>query len=305
MSADRSSAPFFYPPPKEQEGLRSGAPEDWETKNLVDVRFIILDTETTGVEDDAKIIEVAVREWFLSDRGVLSARPPLELLVNPGIKIAPASSAVHHLTDETVRHAPALEEVMPMVLDYVGDSPLVAYNSDYDRGKFEGTPLYDHLWVDAYRMAMHFWHLGQKNRNGFALTSLKQQELRYWLELPPIEGDAHRAGADILLTGLLFQEMVKKYTQMGCSTRFSDFLSWVNAPILHRTIPIGGRPYQGKTPEEVETWALKKAFEKNEPMYESFKKFNVHDALGPEFARRLGKSHLTSSPARRSPTKPR
>lgn len=254
--------------------------------DLDDIRFILLDTETTGVSGAPKILEVAARGWSTHPGRIYPK--PFESLVNPGEPIPPSSSAVHHLTDRKVRGAPSLAEVLPSFSAYVGDSPIVAFNSDYDQGVLAGTPLYDHVWLDAYRMVMHMWSLGDRNAHGFELTSFKQQDLRYWLDLPDIAGDAHRAGADIMLTGLLFDQIVKKYKQMGYSTRFSDFVDWVNAPILHSVIPIGSGAYRGKTPEQVETWALKKAFDPTDPMFESFKKFNIHDALRPEYARRVG-----------------
>lgn len=259
-----------------------------------DIRFVLLDTETTGTEESAKILEVAARGWSTHPCRVYPK--PYEALVNPGagVLIPPGSSAVHHISDEKVSRAPVLSGVLPEFLEYIGDSPIIAFNSDYDQGMLKGTPLGDHLWLDAYRMTMHMWSLGEKNKNGFPLTSMKQQVLRYWLGLPEIAGDAHRAGADIMLTGLVFQEIVKKYKQMGYPSRFGDFVDWLRSPILHTTIPIGSSAYLGKTPEEIETWALKKAFDPNEPMFASFQKFNVHDALQPEYSRRLGME--TSTP---------
>lgn len=260
--------------------------EVWGERDLDDVRFVLLDTETTGVGDNAKILEVAARGWSTHPTRVYPH--PYEALIHPGQCIPPESSAVHHVSDQKVADAPKQADILPSFIQYIGDSPLIAFNSGYDQGMLAGTPLYDHLWLDAYRMAMHVWSLGEKNQNGFPLTSLKQQVLRYWLGLPDIAGDAHRAGADIMLTGLVFQEIVKKYKQMGYSTRFKDFVDWVQSPILHSTIPIGGNAYLGKKPEEIETWALKKAFDPTDSMFESFKKFNVHDALRPEYSRRLG-----------------
>lgn len=267
----------------------------WADCDIDEVRFILLDTETTGTEDTAKILEVAARAWSTCPGRVYPK--PFEAVVNPGQPIPPASSAVHHISDAKVATAPTLDQVLPAFIDYVGDSPIIAFNSDYDQGMLKDTPLGDHLWLDAYRMAMHMWSLGEKNAQGFPLTSLQQQVLRYWLGLPEIAGDAHRAGADIMLTGLVFQEVVKKYKQIGYSSRFGDFVEWLNSPILHTTIPIGGAAYRGKTPEEIETWALKKAFDPSDPMFASFKKFNVHDVLQPEYSRRVGLHTSPTAPA--------
>ncbi len=299
------SRPTTLPPPAASQSRSDRLLELWGDRNIDEVRFVLLDTETTGTEETAKILEVAARGWSTHPTRVYPK--PYEALVNPGagVLIPPGSSAVHHISDVKVSKAPLLEGVLPDFLRYIGDSPIVAFNSDYDQGMLKETPLGDHLWLDAYRMAMHMWSLGEKNKDGFPLTSLKQQVLRYWLGLPEIAGDAHRAGADIMLTGLVFQEIVKKYKQMGYSSRFGDFVEWVRSPILHTTIPIGSSAFLGKTPEEIETWALKKAFDPTDSMYASFQKFNIHDALQPEYSRRLGMEPAKpSAGSRRSPFRP-
>lgn len=270
-------------------------PEKFARLPLADIRFILLDTETTGLGEAPKIIEVAARGWSIqSDRKYPGV---FETLLDPGEAIPPGSSAVHHITDKKVAGKPALKEVLPDFQAFIGDSPIVAYNAAYDRGVLIGTPLHSAFWLDAYRMAMHIWHIGEENRQGFKLQSFKQQELRYWLELPDIQGDAHRAGADILLTGLILKEIAQKYLRMGCPDTFGDFVDWVRSPILHETVPMGNRNMVGKRPEEIETWALKKVFNPEDPLFPSFKEFNVHDFLRPEYTNRMA----LESPRAKSP----
>lgn len=264
-------------------------------KSLTGLKFAILDTETTGADPHQDhAIEVAVRIWYLNRR----RRAPFvyESYVNPGCLIPPASTAVHHITNDKVQNAALLSVAIEPVLAMSKDAIPVAYNAEYDRCVLRDTAMHDRYWLDIYRLAMKTWSIGDKNEDGFALTSFKQQELRYWLKLRNIEGDAHRAAADIHVTGLVFQMAVDRYLNAGMKDDADEFLKWVEAPILHKTLPFGS--FAGKTPEQLEDYEIRRAFDPNSKMYESLVRFNVLDYLGPEKMRRAITDN--PSPTRRS-----
>lgn len=251
---------------------------------LVDTRLIMLDTETTDMADP-KVVELAAMSWFYGTP--IKPSDFKESFIHPGCLIDPASMSIHHILNEDVADAPHLDEVDAEWTEWVDDSVIVAYNSAFDHGVLKTTGMNDKPWFDAYRMAMHFWSLGQENDDGFPLTSFKQQELRYWLKLPKTYGDAHRAAADIQVTALVVSRGMDSYLACGKEDSWEAFRAYVMAPIQHATIPIGGRPYAGKTPEDLEDWALKRAFDPNNAMFEPFQKFNVHECLLPEYLKRF------------------
>ena len=251
---------------------------------LSQARFIILDTETTGTPP--KAVELGAVEWTAGQK----MRPEhfQETYINPQEKISPVTQAVHHILDEDVADAPLLSEVEQAWGEWVGDSPIVAYNSDFDRGVLEGTSMHPKRWVDAWRAAMHVCYIGQENEDGFALTSFKQQELRYWLKLPKTFGDAHRAAADIQVTAHLLDRVIQTYLECGNEDTQQAFLDWVDSPIQHMTLPIGGIHFAGKTPEQLADWALRKAFDREYFLFDGFSKFDVHGCLLPEYQKRFG-----------------
>lgn len=260
---------------------------------LSETRFILFDTETAH-QADPVVIELAGLQWRYNQP--FSAADIQEDLVDPGCLIDPSSMAVHHIRDTDVAGKPALADVLPKWVDWAGSSPLVAYNSDYDQGVLAGTGLFEKTWLDAYRMAMHCWSIGQLNEDGFALTSMKQQELRYWLKLPDTFGEAHRAAADVQVTAHILHRVCRVYLEdMAMPDRLEDFMAWVNGPIAHLTVPVGGPSYTGKTPDQLEDWALKKAFDPSSPLHPVFKKFNIHDCLRPEYLSRFGVNPPTVS----------
>lgn len=92
---------------------------------------IVFDTETTGREYDARIVEIAAARVRLADGLVESM---WSQLVNPGVAIPREATAVHHITDAMVRAMPSAAEVLPVFLRACVNRglPLVAHNAVFD-----------------------------------------------------------------------------------------------------------------------------------------------------------------------------
>jgi DNA polymerase III subunit epsilon len=97
---------------------------------LLDTTFVVLDLETTGLSPQRdRITEVgAVR----ARAGEVLAE--LRTFVDPGVPIPAAVTTITGITDADVASAPRIDEVLPTVLDFVGDSVLVAHNARFDLG---------------------------------------------------------------------------------------------------------------------------------------------------------------------------
>lgn len=93
--------------------------------------FTILDFETTGLDSRVdRICEIgAVR---LSETGAETAT--LDLLVNPGIPIQPGASRVSGISDDMVKDARPVEDALPELLEFLGNSVIVAHNASFDLG---------------------------------------------------------------------------------------------------------------------------------------------------------------------------
>lgn len=151
--------------------------------------FRIIDCETTGMEDDSKVVEVGSLDLVVSD-GARSLGNPQSHLINPGVPIPAVASAVHHITDDMVKDAPKIGEVHEL---YLGADVYVAHNSRFDQ-KYLGT--LGKPWIDTYRCALIAWPDAPGHSN---------QVLRYHLGLEsPPDGYAHRALYDVYVTARLF-----------------------------------------------------------------------------------------------------
>ena len=89
---------------------------------------IVLDVETTGLDyTKERMVEFAA---IRLENGKMKDR--FETLINPEQHIRKSSIAVHGITEEDVKDAPTEAEVMPMILDFIGDYPIIAHNAIFD-----------------------------------------------------------------------------------------------------------------------------------------------------------------------------
>lgn len=85
---------------------------------------VFLDTETTGLDSTAEIVEISIIDFF---GNIL-----VNTLVKPTGLISPLATAVHGITYETVKDAPTWPQVLPAVDQALAGKLGVIYNLDYD-----------------------------------------------------------------------------------------------------------------------------------------------------------------------------
>lgn len=89
---------------------------------------IVLDTETTGLDyTKERMVEFAAVRL---ENGKI--KDEFQTLINPQQHIRKSSIAIHGITSEMVEDAPTEEEIMPKILEFIGDYPIVAHNAIFD-----------------------------------------------------------------------------------------------------------------------------------------------------------------------------
>ena len=134
----------------------------------------VVDFEPTGPDPAVdRIVEVGIVRY---EHGV---RQQWSSLVNPQIPIPPTASAVHHYTDEHVKHAPSLAELADEIDSRLADALVVSHGTEFDSALL-GTELGQHIpaeeWLCTYRLARHLYPLAPAFGNDV---------LRYWLKAHP------------------------------------------------------------------------------------------------------------------------
>lgn len=69
---------------------------------------------------------------------------------------------VTNITDEMVKDAETIDKVLPKVIDFIGDSVIVAHNADFDVGflKYNAKQLglkLDNTYLDTLRLAKNYF----------------------------------------------------------------------------------------------------------------------------------------------------
>lgn len=97
----------------------------WAQTILRDHRTVFIDTETTGLDGTAEIVDIAVV-------GV-DGRVLLDTLVRPSRPIPFGASRIHGIYDRDVAHAPSWCDIYDLVMPLLVDRPVVVFNAEYDR----------------------------------------------------------------------------------------------------------------------------------------------------------------------------
>jgi DNA polymerase-3 subunit epsilon len=92
--------------------------------------WVALDTETTGLDGDSEIVEIAI----LSPTGVVL----LESRVRPVQSIPPEATAIHGITDARVAHAPTFPAIHAKIAAAIRGQEVLVYNAAFDRTVLDG-----------------------------------------------------------------------------------------------------------------------------------------------------------------------
>jgi DNA polymerase-3 subunit alpha (Gram-positive type) len=94
----------------------------------LDDSYVVFDIETTGLSPKfCKIIEIGAVKIVNGEKV-----DEFSSFVNPQLPIPYNTTKLTSITDEMVMDSPAIEEVLPKFLEFVGDSVLVAHNASFD-----------------------------------------------------------------------------------------------------------------------------------------------------------------------------
>ena len=200
--------------------------------NIEDATYAVLDIETTGLSKETdKITEFGIMK--IKNGEIIDT---FECFVNPEREIPAKVVEVTHITNEMVKDADTIDKVMPKVLDFIGDSIVVAHNADFDIGFIKRNAEilgleFSNTYIDTLALAKALFPDFKKYKLGIIAEKLDIK-----VEV------AHRALADVETLVAVFNVMIKKLLEKEITKaneideKLADGINFRNLPTYHAVI---------------------------------------------------------------------
>ena len=241
--------------------------------NIRDAIFVVIDTETTGLDPAKdKLVEIAAVATTAERVVGMWAT-----LVDPGIPIPPETMGIHGITDAMVKGQPSAEDASAFLFEFANivtqdgrGLHYVAHNAAFDGG-FVSTLQ---PWLCTKRLSQQVWPDAPNHRN---------QTLRYWrdLKFDDYGIQAHRALGDAIVTAALMRDIIREaqsdswFSPAITISTVADLQALSDAPIRYKTWWFGksySEPIIGTDPGYIR-WALKSV------EMDADKRFSLEEAL--------------------------
>ena len=173
-----------------------------------DEEFVAFDLETTGLSPrNDTIIEIGA---VVMKRGVEIDR--FQTFVDPHKSLTKEISDLTGITDDMVKGAPDITEVLPGFVKFVGDRVLVAHNADFDTAfireacRKQGIP-YTFTSADTLVLSQNLMTKLNKHKLNIVANALSLPEFNH-----------HRAADDSVTCGLIMAKFMEMLEEMDIHT---------------------------------------------------------------------------------------
>ncbi len=186
--------------------------------------YVIFDLETTGLSCRYnRIIEFGAVKV---ENGVITKQ--IDILINPEIHIPEKITSITSITDEMVENQPTIKEVMPQILDFIGDAILVSHNASFDVSYLQenlknlGYPQLTNGIVDTLALSRYLFPDSRRHSLG---ALCRNMEVFY------DEESAHRADYDASVLNEVWQAMLVLLTKKNHQLTHAD-LDKLDTPLV-------------------------------------------------------------------------
>ncbi len=191
--------------------LFRSSPASLADARLRELRFVVFDTETTGLQPSLgdELLSIGAVQVV---NGRLLTGETFERLVDPERDIPALSTRIHGITEDMVKGKPPTRIVLPQFRAFVGDAVLVAYNIAFDmkfltKRQEEAGVVFDNPVLDALLLAIHLF----PDHPDPSLTSMAN-----YLGIE-VTG-RHTATGDALVTAAVWLRLIEGLEKEGVTT---------------------------------------------------------------------------------------
>lgn len=192
---------------------------EMQIKQIIEsgIPIVVFDTETTGVEDDAKIIQLAAKKIKFNEDMEAEIIDEFNSFINPLMPLPGKITEITHITDADLEGAPTEDDLIDDIIAFFGENPCIAaYNIEFDIKKmhymykrcgkeFKASACFD--VIDMVRDMEKRLEAFDKSKPAYSLGNVLAT---FHLD----EGlDFHKADEDVKGTIRIMQLCVKYYYQ--------------------------------------------------------------------------------------------
>ena len=92
--------------------------------------FVAVDVETTGLSPILnELIEISAIKYNKTNKIDV-----FTTLIRPKNEIPNKITQITGISNEMVKNAPSVEKIMPMLVSFIGNNPMIAHNASFDMG---------------------------------------------------------------------------------------------------------------------------------------------------------------------------
>jgi len=190
------------------------------------LKFIILDTETTGTKEEDRIVQLS---FIVTDENN-EIEEIHDTLCMPPVPITYEAMAIHHITPEKIQNCQLLQDTQAYKrLNELNtpDNILVIHNAKFDLEMLFRDDFENQMQIlDTFRVLKHIQpderHSLQVNRYSLGLYKKEQEIINKY----NIEINAHDALGDVVVLKLLLDYLLERYS-------VEKLLELTKAPILY------------------------------------------------------------------------
>lgn len=179
---------------------------------------VILDTETSGVDKAAQVIQLCVID--------MRGNTLFDSLFRPSVEIHPSALSVHHITKYRLRSAPLLTDVIDEVQGALSGRTAIAYNASFDKRMLGQT-------LRAFRLDMAWFE-----RLDWQCAMRKYAEHLGVRNAPKLQGGDHSALGDCLATLKILRTMAEESDRPAIDLSGNDITDFVGSAVTAETLTV-------------------------------------------------------------------
>ncbi len=197
---------------------------------IKDSTYVVFDLETTGLSSRYdRIIEFGATKY--SKGNVIDE---VDFFINPDMPLSPVTTSLTHITDADVKNGKSIKKALKDIVEFIGDSVLVAHNAIFDFGflnealRNNNMPELANPVVDTLPLSRYFFPDNRSHTLG-AICRV--------LGVTYDETSAHRAVYDAQVLLGVWEAMETKLLNMDINFKHRDLDSLSSPEVLMNARP--------------------------------------------------------------------